>query len=185
MMSASRLAGTKLPWGPRISMVLPSFSGRTLKQPQLLWYGCQLQAKVNVATPILVQAMTSLPLSSFKNRPALANSVPSSSQAEGTDEKSYVSNYCYGSDEDRTLGATARRDAQVLQVLTSRPILSLVFSDMRMAVAAPTPVTVEQKKEKAIEIEKERGRARRQKGREGNGTEGTWLSGRVPAATSP
>jgi len=56
-----RLPELRRPAGPRISLSLPSFSGRTLRQPALLRYSLSLKARVSPSPPVSVTAPDASP----------------------------------------------------------------------------------------------------------------------------
>ncbi|XP_024539206.1 protein NEOXANTHIN-DEFICIENT 1 isoform X3 [Selaginella moellendorffii] len=81
--------------GPPLNFCLPSFSGNTRQQPNILKYSCDLSCRVAASKPASISAPEHIP----------------------------------GSDH---------LDADILEILSSKPVLALSFEDMQMAVRAPT-----------------------------------------------
>jgi len=54
-----------LQWpGPRLKLSLPSFSGRTPDVPRLLWYACDLTARIRLSAPVVVERLPPAPATS-------------------------------------------------------------------------------------------------------------------------
>ncbi|KAK9276526.1 hypothetical protein L1049_006060 [Liquidambar formosana] len=97
--------------GPAIKMSLPSFSGRTEYNPNLLKYSCQIECRVRAVKPARV-------------------SGPSPAQKNDT-EQSMDSRTAEHLEDGRNLS---------ISVLLSKPILALEFSCLKMKVEAPIVV---------------------------------------------
>ncbi|KAG0613944.1 hypothetical protein M758_6G139400 [Ceratodon purpureus] len=93
--------------GPPMKMSLPSFSGKTELQPDLLKYSCRMNCRIRPISPARVSTL------------------------ESTVE------------EDSGSSQTQQLDADVLSMLTGKPIVALVFDKMVMHVDAPTVVVAE------------------------------------------
>nr|ABR16607.1 unknown [Picea sitchensis] len=106
---------------PSIRMSLPSFSGCTEHQPQLLNYSCDVECRIRIVQPSKVLA---------SDYQYCSHVYQSSSDA--------TSNY----KQITASRDTTENDAQslVVSVLISKPILSLVFEHMKVHVKAPTLV---------------------------------------------
>eukprot|EP01018_Ginkgo_biloba_P005434 Gb_11107 [translate_table: standard] len=107
--------------GPSIRMSLPSFSGRTEHQPQLLKYSCNMDCRIRMVEPAQV----------------LVGNTQYSSDIDHN-----KSDTTYNCKRNLNLMDTTKSDAQdlVISVLISRPILALVFEHMKLHVKAPTIV---------------------------------------------
>ncbi|KAK6930749.1 hypothetical protein RJ641_002542 [Dillenia turbinata] len=105
--------------GPSIKMSLPSFSGRTEYNSNLLKYACQIQCRVRAVQPAKVSRST--PEQEFDNRGPSSkshNRSQDSSSGEHIDDGQSIS----------------------ISVLLSKPILALKFNCLQMQVEAPTLV---------------------------------------------
>lgn len=103
---------------PTIGFSLPSFSGCTNFQPDLLKYSCSMDCRVQFVKTAIISACN----------PNLSNN----------DYR--ISGVGYGTAlEIKQKEESAERDAQILtiSVLSSRPIIALAFDDMTMLVRAP------------------------------------------------
>ncbi|CAJ1957722.1 unnamed protein product [Sphenostylis stenocarpa] len=100
--------------GPTIRMSLPSFSGATEYNPNLLKYSCQIECRVQALKPLKVSE--SFPSTNDDTEQSLEDHVSSSHVAE--DHKNDAQNF-----------STC--------VMLSKPILALKFNQMKMQVEAP------------------------------------------------
>ncbi|KAL5081413.1 hypothetical protein RYX36_009834 [Vicia faba] len=98
--------------GPTIKMSLPSFSGGTEFNPNLLKYSCQIECRVQPVKPLKVTREFSL---------------------TNVDDKEQQSLQDYGG------GSSHKNEIQNLSsyVMLSKPILALRFNQMRMQVETP------------------------------------------------
>ncbi|KAK4597490.1 hypothetical protein RGQ29_015139 [Quercus rubra] len=106
--------------GPAIKMSLPSYSGRTEYNPNLLKYSCQIECRVRAVQPAKVSGPT-LILNNEREHPSehgSCNSVDSTTVEHGDNGE----NLC-------------------LSVMLSKPILAFEFSCLKMQVEAPTVVS--------------------------------------------
>ncbi|ONI29839.1 hypothetical protein PRUPE_1G217100 [Prunus persica] len=99
--------------GPAIKMSLPSFSGRTEYYPNLLKYSCQIECRVRAVHPAKVSGPPSMP----------------KSEAEQSSEIHHATEEFM--DNSKNL---------CVAVMSSKPILALKFSCMKMQVEAPVVV---------------------------------------------
>lgn len=106
--------------GPAIKMSLPSYSGRTEYNPNLLKYSCQIECRVRAVQPAKVSGPT-LILNNDRERPSEHGSCNSVDSTTG---------------EHRDNGENLS-----LSVMLSKPILALEFSCLKMQVEAPTVVS--------------------------------------------
>lgn len=106
---------------PSIRMALPSFSGCTEHQPQLLNYSCDVECRIRIVQPSKVLA----PDYEYCGRVYQNGSNDTCTCKQNTASRH-----------------TTENDAQklVVDVLISKPILSLVFEHMKIHVKAPTLV---------------------------------------------
>ncbi|XP_019443837.1 PREDICTED: protein NEOXANTHIN-DEFICIENT 1 isoform X2 [Lupinus angustifolius] len=104
-----------LSWmGPAIKMSLPSFSGATVYNPNLLKYSCQIECRVQPVQPMKVSG--AMPLTNGdKDQPS---------------EDHGANNHVVGDDQND-------RQNLINNVMLSKPILALKFNQMRMQVEAP------------------------------------------------
>ncbi|XP_020706062.1 protein NEOXANTHIN-DEFICIENT 1 isoform X2 [Dendrobium catenatum] len=98
--------------GPKIKMSLPNFSGRTIHNPLLLKYACQLECRM---------------------RPVMAAKVSGPTSNYGEDEPDVDCLNNSKLTEDKTLN-------QCISILLSKPVLALEFNFLKMQVNAPTLV---------------------------------------------
>ncbi|XP_027341603.1 protein NEOXANTHIN-DEFICIENT 1 isoform X2 [Abrus precatorius] len=100
--------------GPTIRMTLPSFSGGTEYNPNLLKYSCQMECRVQALQPLKVSG--AFPSTNDDNEQSLEGCGGISNEAEDH-----------------------RNDGQNFStcVMLSKPILALKFSQMKMQVQAP------------------------------------------------
>ncbi|BBG93830.1 hypothetical protein Prudu_001958 [Prunus dulcis] len=99
--------------GPAIKMSLPSFSGRTEYYPNLLKYSCQIECRVRAVHPAKVSGPPSMPKSEAEQSSEIHHAIE-----EFMDNSK---NLC-------------------VAVMSSKPILALKFSCMKMQVEAPVVV---------------------------------------------
>ncbi|BFG16011.1 hypothetical protein CerSpe_022850 [Prunus speciosa] len=99
--------------GPAIKMSLPSFSGRTEYYPNLLKYSCQIECRVRAVHPAKVSGPSSMP----------------KSEAERSSEIHHATEEFM--DNGKNL---------CVAVMSSKPILALELSCMKMQVEAPVVV---------------------------------------------
>ncbi|TKY49254.1 carboxy-lyase protein [Spatholobus suberectus] len=100
--------------GPTISMSLPSFSGGTEYNPNLLKYSCKIECRVQALKPLKV-----------------SGAFPSTNDDTEQSLEDYGGNSHVAKDH--------KNDAQNFStcVMLSKPILALKFSQMKMQVEAP------------------------------------------------
>eukprot|EP00897_Mesotaenium_endlicherianum_P007944 jgi/Mesen1/7178/ME000037S06536 len=122
----------KRPWGPRIRMSLPSFSGRTKLQPELLNYYCGLACRIRVVTPIKLELPPHAHSSADPNAPP--------------EPKIGGSTSCSGGLLDANGSRQLTLQEELLAIIATKPVLALQFDDMTMSVAAPVRVAIAQKK---------------------------------------
>ncbi|XP_042454275.1 protein NEOXANTHIN-DEFICIENT 1-like [Zingiber officinale] len=105
--------------GPKIKISLPSFSGQTVYNPNLLKYSCQVECRVRaveaakISRLMIAKATITEPENSFDNFKAK--------------EKKYG---------DRLATEDVGRD-QSIEVLLSKPVMALEFNFLKMQVEAP------------------------------------------------
>lgn len=99
--------------GPAIKMSLPSFSGHTEYNPQILKYSCQIDCRVRAVEPAKVSKATQA----------------SGLQSSSTSVESNIYSKEQSSARDRSIS-----------VLLSKPLLALEFNFLKMQVEAPTVV---------------------------------------------
>ncbi|OVA18971.1 hypothetical protein BVC80_8933g18 [Macleaya cordata] len=104
--------------GPAVKMSLPSFSGQTEYNPQLLKYSCQIECRVRAVEPA---------------------QVSKAAPAQRRDEKSAVSQN--SSSVDAMIGDNDDARDRSISVLLSKPVLALEFNFLKMQVEAPTVVS--------------------------------------------
>ncbi|XP_058779482.1 protein NEOXANTHIN-DEFICIENT 1 isoform X2 [Vicia villosa] len=104
--------------GPKIGMSLPSFSGGTVFNPNLLKYSCQIECRVQPVKPLKVSR--EFPL------------------ANVDDDKEQQSLQDYGGGSSH-VNKDHKNEIQNLStyVMLSKPILALRFNQMKMQVEAP------------------------------------------------
>ncbi|GAV71465.1 PPR domain-containing protein/PPR_2 domain-containing protein [Cephalotus follicularis] len=98
--------------GPAIKMSLPSFSGRTQYNPNLLKYSCQIECRVRAVQPAKVCGLS-----------------------RGDQRQSF------GQDTSTTEDLTHTGQKLSVSVLLSKPILALEFTSLEMQVEAPTVIS--------------------------------------------
>ncbi|KAJ1425219.1 hypothetical protein SESBI_11154 [Sesbania bispinosa] len=105
--------------GPAIRLSLPSFSGLTQYNPNLLKYACQIECRVRAMQPLKVSGAT---------------------QTSNEDSAQYLENHGSSS----KVAGEHKNDLQNFStyVILSKPILALKFSQMKMQVEAPTAFSV-------------------------------------------
>jgi hypothetical protein len=101
--------------GPLIKMSLPSFSGRTQYNPNLLQYSCRIECRVRAVSPAKVSAQS------------LKRTGKQQQCGAGT------------SDEEEEEEEESRRKLSI-SVMTSKPILAVEFNCLKMAVEPPVIV---------------------------------------------
>ncbi|KAI4343445.1 hypothetical protein L6164_010792 [Bauhinia variegata] len=101
--------------GPVIKMSLPSFSGGTKYNPNLLKYSCRIECRVRAVEPLIV-----------------SGAFPTTNDEELCLQE-------HGGSSHTTGTGDAKDDRQNVSncVMLSRPILALKFSQMKMQVEAP------------------------------------------------
>ena len=97
------------PAGPRISLVMPNFSGRTAQRPELLRYRCVLRASVRLVRPFRLF-------------------FPGAPEPGGGGER--------GGGARRARPPAAGSGA-ASSVLRGRPLLALGFDDLELSAFAP------------------------------------------------
>ncbi|XP_058102969.1 protein NEOXANTHIN-DEFICIENT 1 isoform X2 [Magnolia sinica] len=107
--------------GPAIRMSLPSFSGRTVHNPHLLKYSCQIECRVRAVEPAKISGPTT---------------ALQSDEGRSFDEPSFNSN-----DDLRDVFAENDSLNRSISVLLSKPIFALEFNSLKMQVDAPTIVS--------------------------------------------
>lgn len=117
LLSAVPKESSKAWMGPAIKMSLPSFSGRTEHNPNLLKYSCQLECRVRVVQPLQI----------FGPSPM--------TEEKGSEDRS--SNSAHQAAEE----TTEKTSRLCLSVMLSRPILALEFNCLNMNVEAPLVVS--------------------------------------------
>ncbi|GMY26627.1 protein NEOXANTHIN-DEFICIENT 1 isoform X2 [Fagus crenata] len=105
--------------GPAIKMSLPSFSGRTSYNPNLLKYSCQIECRVRAVQPAKVSGLTPI----LNNDRELCSEHGSCNSIHSTTEEHIDNGENFS-----------------LSVMFSKPILALEFSCLKMQVEAPTVV---------------------------------------------
>ncbi|THU50738.1 hypothetical protein C4D60_Mb06t23480 [Musa balbisiana] len=103
--------------GPKIRISLPSFSGQTIHNPQLLKYSCQIECRVRAVKSAKVSRPRIIQLDKFSN-----------------DIRAKEKNV-----DDRLSTENKERDRSIA-VLLSKPIMALEFNLLKMQVEAPTVV---------------------------------------------
>ncbi|XP_064969617.1 protein NEOXANTHIN-DEFICIENT 1-like isoform X1 [Musa acuminata AAA Group] len=103
--------------GPKIRISLPSFSGQTTHNPQLLKYSCQIECRVRAVKSAKVSRPRIIQLDEFSN-----------------DIRAKEKNV-----DDRLSTENEERDRSIA-VLLSKPIMALEFNLLKMQVEAPTVV---------------------------------------------
>ncbi|KAK4753651.1 hypothetical protein SAY87_001755 [Trapa incisa] len=109
--------------GPQVRMWLPSFSGRTDYNPNLLKYSCQIECRVRAVSPVKVTKLS-----------------PSTGEIKHEKEDQE-----YG--DGRAMESVARGDSEdnaqnlSLLVMLSKPLLALEFSRLKMQVEAPVVIS--------------------------------------------
>ncbi|PIA26091.1 hypothetical protein AQUCO_10000033v1 [Aquilegia coerulea] len=111
--------------GPLVKMSLPSFSGKTEYNPQLLKYSCQIECRVRPVKTAKVSGPISTATDDGEKSSDQQSSISTSSPFIGLSESE-----------------TRQRS---LSVLLSKPLLALQFSFLRMQVEAPTVVVCRSK----------------------------------------
>ncbi|KAG0496032.1 hypothetical protein HPP92_000640 [Vanilla planifolia] len=101
--------------GPKIRMSLPSFSGRTLHNPHLLKYACQVECRMRQVIPAVVCGPTKAGIDEYR------------------DENSESQLRNKASVEDEALN-------RCMSIMLSKPVLALQFNFLEMQVDAPTIV---------------------------------------------
>lgn len=106
---------------PSIKMALPSFSGHTEHQPQLLKYSCDMECRIRIVPPAKVLAADSRYCHHVNHN---------------------ISDDTSNSKQNMDLRSKTKIDAEslVIAVLITKPILSLVFEHMKLHVKVPTLV---------------------------------------------
>eukprot|EP00252_Welwitschia_mirabilis_P019175 TRINITY_DN4379_c0_g1_i1.p1 TRINITY_DN4379_c0_g1~~TRINITY_DN4379_c0_g1_i1.p1 ORF type:complete len:171 (-),score=28.21 TRINITY_DN4379_c0_g1_i1:150-662(-) len=100
---------------PSISLSLPSFSGRTPYQPQLLKYSCRMDCSIRMVKPAKVMAPT-------------------------LSDKHHVMSTCKHGNDCRD-AASSNTQKLILSVVLSKPLAALMFDNMKIYVKAPSLVT--------------------------------------------
>ncbi|ONK74753.1 uncharacterized protein A4U43_C03F9800 [Asparagus officinalis] len=110
--------------GPKIRMLLPSFSGRTQHNPHLLKYCCQIDCRIRAVNTAKISGPGPLDGANSwdENEPGDENQLTELSAAEENEVD------------------------QCISVLLSKPILALQFNLLKMQVEAPTVVDPHSKK---------------------------------------
>lgn len=106
--------------GPAIKMSLPSFSGRTGYNPNLLKYSCQIECRVRAVKPVRVSRPSPVP----KKETEQSSAHKITDSVELTTAKHI--------EDARNLS---------ISVMLSKPILALEFNCLKMQVEAPTVVS--------------------------------------------
>ncbi|XP_038703145.1 protein NEOXANTHIN-DEFICIENT 1 [Tripterygium wilfordii] len=104
--------------GPQIKMTLPSFSGRTEYNPNLLKYSCHMDCRVRTVQPVKVLG------------PSLGLEIDREQSPEDPCCKNMGS--ITSGDDGRDLS---------ISVMLSRPIIALQFSCLKMTVEAPVVIS--------------------------------------------
>lgn len=107
--------------GPAIKMSLPSFSGHTEYNPQILKYSCQIDCRVRAVEPAKVSKATQFASQAVEKASGLQSSSTS------------VESNIYSKEQINA------RDRSI-SVLLSKPLLALEFNFLKMQVEAPTVV---------------------------------------------
>ncbi|XP_030541964.1 protein NEOXANTHIN-DEFICIENT 1 [Rhodamnia argentea] len=105
---------------PVIRMSLPSFSGRTEYNPNLLKYSCQIECRVRLVRPAKVSMLSH----------ALRDDNDQTSRSRGSDPLDLMSEEFMANVQDPSV-----------LVMLSKPILALEFRSLKMHVEAPILVT--------------------------------------------
>ncbi|KAK7244082.1 hypothetical protein RIF29_38900 [Crotalaria pallida] len=113
--SLTSAAVPALSWmGPAIRISLPSFSGGTEYNPNLLKYSCQIECRVQAVRPLKVSG--AIPVTNDDREQTLeGNGVNNHVVEDDQNDRQRLSNY----------------------VMLSKPILALKFNQMKMQVEAP------------------------------------------------
>lgn len=117
---SSESSSSKRWMGPVVKMSLPSFSGKTEYNPQLLKYSCQIECRVR---PVKT-AKVSGPITAINN----GGEKTSDSQDQNSE------------DSPTNKPAESNASERSISVLLSKPLLALQFNFLRMQVEAPTLV---------------------------------------------
>ncbi|XP_019189345.1 PREDICTED: protein NEOXANTHIN-DEFICIENT 1-like [Ipomoea nil] len=118
ILTPARKLPSKEEWmGPLIKMSLPSFSGRTKHNPNLLKYSCQIECRVRKVAPAKVSGPSTL--------------KAEKESCECQNQSSIIEQEV----------APNKRNLSI-SVLLSKPILALQFSCLKMKVEAPTVVSM-------------------------------------------
>lgn len=118
--------GSSFKWkGPVVKMSLPSYSGLTEHNPNLLKYACQIECRVRAVQPAAV-AGPATKLNNDRERYSVQRrcTVVDSTSEEHMDSIEKLS----------------------MSVMLSKPILALEFSCLKMKVEAPIPVSSSSRK---------------------------------------
>ncbi|KAF5199343.1 Neoxanthin-deficient [Thalictrum thalictroides] len=111
--------------GPLVKMALPSFSGKTEYNPQLLKYSCQIECRVR---PVKIAKVSG-------QIPTVTDDREESSDLQSSNS---INSPFAGLSENETRQRS-------ISVLLSKPLLALQFSFLRMQVEAPTVVVCHSK----------------------------------------
>lgn len=103
--------------GPRIKMLLPSFSGQTIHNPHLLKYSCQIECRVRAVKAAKVRGPAKTDLDKGGNN--------------------LKSNY---NNPDDSISLEDEAWSRSISVLLSKPILALEFNRLTMRVDMPSIV---------------------------------------------
>ena len=144
--------------GPRISLKLPSFSGRTESVPDLLKYSLDLRANVRLSGPIVPRrgesesdAETARPLTPSESfwapkqdkvrfppavAAAAAMSLPQTIWETKTEEAAGEK----GGKQKEPKQASKPADPELVAILRGRPLLCIAFDKLEMDVGAPVKV---------------------------------------------
>ncbi|KAF2288362.1 hypothetical protein GH714_007054 [Hevea brasiliensis] len=106
--------------GPAIKMSLPSFSGRTKHNPNLLKYSCNIECRVRAVQPAKVSRL--FPASKHDTEESLGHHKCKSGDAINGELLDYGQSLS-------------------ISVMLSKPILALQFSCLKMQVEAPIAVS--------------------------------------------
>ncbi|XP_057530124.1 protein NEOXANTHIN-DEFICIENT 1 [Amaranthus tricolor] len=117
LLSPAPEENSKMWLGPRIKLSLPSFSGRTEYNPNLLKYSCQMECRVRVIRPLKI----------FRSSPT--TDIGAEEQA--------VENQNSSSTNQAMEKTKDYRRRLSLSVMLSNPILALEFNCMNMNVENP------------------------------------------------
>eukprot|EP00261_Vitis_vinifera_P036669 XP_019077912.1 PREDICTED: protein NEOXANTHIN-DEFICIENT 1 isoform X1 [Vitis vinifera] len=110
--------------GPAIKMSLPSFSGHTVYNPNLLKYSCQIECRVRAVKPARVSSPSPGPKNEKEN------------EKEGSPRHQIFSSM------DSTAVETIENGENLcVSVMLSKPVLALEFNCLNMQVEAPIVVS--------------------------------------------